>query len=270
MGKPRFIILLVFTLSTIIFAFCQANELQIEQEVENQQIVEALTNHKWRRFTAHHSYPASENLTWEFYADGTFRRRFVSDYVESCIGAWSVSTRYDDQGIIFLANTTSDQKCSSSFNVLSFKLHTESLQLGEVSYQAIPFSDLDASPHILVEDRDAVTEHQRNTYFSLWLTMTATDWQSESLPRPGDPTTYSFERDGTFAAYFDATKCRYSGTWSLSIMETFTGAIWLSVPANPCDPRGARNAFVRQMPITYEDSKLYLYKTVYISLPKGN
>lgn len=225
---------------------------------------EKLTDQKWQRVQEREGGLANEVTTWEFYADGSFRWQFVSDYEVSSEGAWAISEVSDSRGIIFLAIAAA-QSQSSRFEVLSFEFSNGSLQLGEQSYQGIPFTDSDVPPLIGPEEHEAVTTSQRNRFFPLWVAMTATDWRSQSPPPPGDPDMYSFATDGTYSALFSDSQCQYSGTWSVFNSLADSGEIRLSIPANQCDPRGPRDAYVLEMPVTLNDTTLSLYQTDYIN-----
>lgn len=233
-------------------------------DVEPGRIVKSLTRSNWQQVRRQDPNLGPEIVTWEFYSNGMFRWQFTSDFSETHIGAWAISPTSEESGVMFLASTMNDP---SKFDVLSLKLKNGGLMLGEFSYQETPFTEADASPDIREEDRQAVTD-QRDHFFSFWITMTATDWQSESAPPPGDSDRYSLMQDGTYTAHFDDTQCQYSGTWSLSFSASDRGVVWLSVPANACDPRGPRDAFVREIPIRLDGAKLILYETVYVSVPK--
>lgn len=236
-----------------------------EQSLAAQQVKEALTSHTWRRVGNQKHHLAPEVTTWEFYPKGTFRWRFTSDYTESYAGAWALSAASEERGIVFLASTAHDRGRSARFHVLSFEFRNGRLRLGEAFYQGIPFPNRDGGPpHIRTEDHEAVTPSQQSRFFSLWTALTVSNWRSEAVPPPGDPVTYSFMRDGTYTAHFAATQCHYSGTWSLFSPGENTGEIRFSTPANRCDPRGPREAFVRAMPITLRDTRLFLYQTVYV------
>ncbi len=243
-------------------------EPSAERVLEPHRLAENLTARKWQFVDKRAAGLAPEVTSWEFYPDGTFRWRFTSDYTESDVGAWAISAASEERGIIFLASAANDQGPASRFDVLSFEFRDGSLQLGEAFYQGTPFTDQDVPPPIPQEDHEAVTAPQRDRLFSLWTAMTATDWQSETTPSSGEPTMYSFRQEGTYTAHFAATQCQYSGTWSLFSSGGDVGEIRLSVPANRCDPRGPRDAFVRERPLTLSDTKLFLHQTIYVPVPK--
>lgn len=234
-------------------------------DLETGPIVKSLTSSRWQQVGRQEPNLASEIVTWEFYSNGMFRWQFTSDFLETIMGAWAISATSEESGVMFLASTMNDL---SRFDVLSLKLQNGGLMLGEFSYQETPFTNADAPPSIREEDRQAVTD-QRDHFFSLWITITATDWRSESTPPPGDPNLYSLMQDGSHTARFDVTQCQYSGTWSMSFSGRDSGVVWLSVPTNACDPRGPRDAFVRQIPIRLDGDKLILYETVYVPVSKG-
>lgn len=234
-------------------------------DLETGPIVKSLTRSRWQYVRRQDPKLAPEIVTWEFYSNEMFRWQFTSDFSETNIGAWAISPTSDGSGVMFLASTMNEL---SKFDVLSLRLQNGGLMLGEFSYQETPFTEADAPPDIREEDRQAVTD-QRDHFFSLWITITATDWRSESAPPLGDANLYSLMRDATHIAHFDVTQCQYSGTWSMSLSESDSGVLWLSVPANACDPRGPRDAFVREIPIRLDGDKLILYETVYVPVPKG-
>jgi len=229
-------------------------------DLETDRIVKSLTRSKWQHVRKREPSPSPEIITWEFYSNGMFRWQFTSDVSETNIGAWAISPTSEESSVMFLASTMNDP---SRLDVLSLNLKSGELMLGEFSYQETPFTNADEPPSIREEDRQAVT-NQRDDFFSLWITITATDWRSESAPPLGDPNLYSLMQDGTHTAHFDVTQCQYSGTWSISFSERDSGVIWLNIPANACDPRGPRDAFVREIPIRLDGDKLILDETVYV------
>ena len=194
-----------------------------------------------------------------------FRWRFTSDFSETHVGAWALSPTSEESGIMFLASTMNNP---SRFDVLSLMLQKGALRLGEFSYQETPFTDADTPPTIQAVDRQAVTD-QRNRFFSLWITITATDWRSKSDPPPGDSNMYSLGQDGTYTSHVDVTQCQFSGTWSMSSSGKDSGVVWFSVPESACDPRGAQQAFVREIPLRLDGDELFLYQTAYTPLPKS-
>jgi hypothetical protein len=193
----------------------------------------------------------------------------MSDYVEVTEGSWALAAASEERGILFLASTVNDAGRATRFDVLSYEFRNGGLQLGEATYQKTSFTAGDMPPHTPERNQEAVTGPQRARFFMLWDAITAVDWRSASTPPSGDPVTYSFMQDGTFTAHFAVTQCQYSGTWSLSSSGENSGEIRFSIPANECDPRGPRDAFVREMPVTLRDTELFLYETVYGSVPKG-
>lgn len=227
-------------------------------------IEESLTKNKWQNVSSPETNLAPEIVTWEFYSNGMFRRQFTSDFSEERLGAWSISPTSEESGVIFLASTMNDPH---SLDALSFRFENGRLELGEFSYEAVPFTSADAPPAVIEQDLLAVTG-QHDRFFSWWTTITATDWQNKSTPPPGDANLYSFMQDGSYTAHFDTTRCQYSGTWSISFLGGDSGVIWLSVPANACDPRGAQEMFVREIPIRLNGDDLILYETVYVPAPK--
>jgi len=231
---------------------------------ETHSIVSNLTRSKWQRVRTQDPNLASEIVTWEFYSNGMFRWQFTSDFSETNIGAWAISPTSEEDGVMFLASTTNDL---SKIDVLSLKFENEQLVLGEFSYQETPFTSADAPPDIFEKARQAVTD-RREDVFSLWISVTSSDWRSESAPAPGDPDSYSFMQDGIYAARFDSTECEYAGTWSTSFSGGDSGVIWLSVPANACDSRGPQDTFVREMPTRLDGDKLILSETIYSPVPK--
>jgi hypothetical protein len=234
-------------------------------EVGVDQIMKSLTRRKWQQIRTQDPNLASEIVTWEFYANGMFRWQFTSDFSETRVGAWAIAPTSEESGVMFLASTMNDP---SRFDVLSLRLQNSGLRLGEFSYQETPFIDSDTPPNIQQDDREAVT-NQKNHFFSLWITITATDWRSKSNPLPGDSNMYSLRQDGTYTSHVDVTQCQLSGTWSMSISGMDSSAVWLSVPNNACDPRGAQQAFVREIPVRLDGDELILYETVYVPLPRG-
>ena len=239
-----------------------------EQDLAPHWMVENLTRHKWQRLGNQQRGLAPEITTWEFYPDGTFRWRFTSDYTKTDVGAWTLSVASEDRGVLFVSSTTNEQGRSSQFHVLVVEFHNGRLRLGEALYEGVPFTARDIPPRIRTEDHEAVTSRQRHRFFSLWDAITGTAWQSEGAPPAGDPIMYTFMRDGTYTAHFAVTQCQYAGTWSLFSAVENRGTIRFSVPANWCDPRGPRAAFVREMPITLTDARLFLYQTVYVPIPQ--
>jgi hypothetical protein len=227
-------------------------------------IVRRLTGSKWQRVDTQDPGLASEIVTWEFYSNGTFRWQFTSDFSETYAGAWSISRTSGESGVMFLAGNVNDL---SRFEVLSFQLQSGGLMLGEFPYEETPFASTDAPPEARQEDHQAVTD-QRDDVFSLWTALTASDWQSESDPAPGDANSYSFIKDGTYTARFDVTQCQYSGTWSASASGGETGTVRLSVPANACDSRGFQEAIVREIPVALAGDQLILFETVYVPVPR--
>jgi hypothetical protein len=225
-----------------------------------------LFSYKW----VHHQRPhgAAEVITWEFFKDGSFRRSFTSDYLERYAGAWALSEASQDRGILFLASTADDQARPLRFNVLSFEFLEGGLRLGESLYQAVSFSDRDVAPRISKRDQAALIPNERERFFGLWEAMTVVNWEAASAPPPGDPSAYSFSRDGRYTARFATTRCQYSGTWSLLTSGGNTGQVRFSVPANHCDPRGLRETYIREMPVTSKDDGLVLYRTPYEPRPK--
>lgn len=237
-----------------------------EQRAVSHRMVETLTGHRWQREPARTQKPGltPEVTTWEFYAGGTFRWRFTSDYTESAVGAWALTAASANSGVLFLARDVHEGRRPERFHVLSVAFDNGGLRLGEAAYQGIPFTAHNLPPRIRPEVHEAVTAGQRHHFFSLWAIMTGTAWRSTVDPAPGDPTTYAFRQDGSYTAHFAATQCQYAGTWSLFGIEVNRGTIRCSVPANWCDPRGPRDAFVRDMPLTLTDTTLSLYQTVYV------
>jgi len=205
---------------------------------------------------------------WEFYGEGSFRWRFTADYAESYTGAWAVSEVSPDQGVMFLASTANEQQSSSRFHVLSVEFLDGWVRLGEEVYRGVPFTPRETAPHVSRAEHLAVTPSQRAHFFPLWLALTASAWQSITAPPPGDPDAYSFSRDGRYTASFATTRCSYAGTWSLFTSGRGTGEIRFSVPAHRCDLRGPRDAFIREMPITFLDHQLFLYQTAYVPRPQ--
>jgi len=100
----------------------------------------------------------------------------------SCMIMEVEDTRFGEDGVMFLASTTNDL---SKIDVLSLKFENEQLVLGEFSYQETPFTSADAPPDIFEKARQAVTD-RREDVFSLWISVTSSDWRSESAPAPGD------------------------------------------------------------------------------------
>jgi hypothetical protein len=225
-----------------------------------------LLSYKW----VHHqgSDGAVEVITWEFFKDGSFRRSFTSDYLERFAGAWALSETSQDRGILFLASTAADQARPLRLNVLSFEFVEQGLRLGERLYQAVPFSARDVAPGISERDQAAVMPGQRERFFRLWVAMTVVDWETASASPTGDPSAYSFDRNGRYTARFATTRCQYSGTWSLFTSGGNTAQVRFSVPANHCDPRGPRETYVREMPTALKDDGLLLYRTAYEPRPK--
>ena len=223
-------------------------------------MVRSLTRNKWQRVGTQDPGLASELVTWEFYQNGTFRWQFTSDFSETYVGAWAISPTAEEGGVMFLAGNMNDL---SRFEVLSFQLQSGGLMLGEFSYEETSFTGTEALPETRDEDQQAVTDRRENV-FSLWITLTASDWHSESAPAPGDADSYSFRGDGTYTARFDSTGCQYSGTWSTSSSGGGTDIVRLSVPANACDPRGPQEAFVREIPVELAGEQLILFATHYV------
>ncbi|HJR80783.1 MAG TPA: hypothetical protein VJ821_11970 [Anaerolineales bacterium] len=235
------------------------------QETETGLIVQRLANSKWQQVRSPDPNLAPETITWEFYANGMFRWQFTSDFLQTNTGAWAISPISEESGLLYLASTTI---VPPRFDVLSLILQNGVLKLGEFTYQETPFTDTDVPPGVQGEDRQAVTD-QRDRFFSLWVTMTDTDWRSEAPPAPGDANLYSLMQTGTYRAEFDDQQCQYSGTWSLSFSENDSGIIRLSVPENACDRRGEQQAFVREIPFRLESDTLVLSETVYIPIPRS-
>jgi hypothetical protein len=235
------------------------------EDLEQNKIVESLLRSKWQSTTRQNTDFASEVVTWEFYPNRMFRWQLTSDFSEERTGAWSVPPISEERGVVFLASTT----VLTRFDVLSLKFENGRLILGEFAYERTSFTGTETPPTIIPEDLDAIT-NQPNRFFSSWLTVTTSDWQNESTTPPGDANLYAFMQDGTYSAHFDATQCQYNGTWSLSTtVGGNDGTVWLSVPANTCDQRGAQDAFVREIPFRLNGNNLILYETVYVPIPKS-
>jgi hypothetical protein len=227
-------------------------------------IAERLIASKWQSVISQDSNFAPEVTTWEFYSNGMFRWQFTSDFSEERMGAWFISSPSEESGVVFLANITN---IPPRFDVLSLRFENGQLILGEFTYEETPFTGTETPPTLIEEDLEAVT-NQREHFFSFWTAITANDWQSVSAPSPGDADMYSFMQDGTYAAHFNSTQCQYAGTWSTSLREDST-LIWLSIPANNCDPRGGQDRLVREIPIRLEGDNLILYETIYAPMPKN-
>jgi hypothetical protein len=226
-------------------------------------LAERLTQNDWRHVAAPRSSFAREIRTWEFYPGQSFRWRFVSDYTEQQIGAWAISATCVDRGVMFLAHAAQAGAPTSRFDVLSIEFRNGTLRLGERRFQGIAVGERLPPPHIDKASREALDGHQRHRFFPLWAAMTSVRWRSVSTPRPGDPDSYSFREDGTYSARFSSTSCQYTGSWSLNSLGGMAGDLRLSVPANRCDPRGPRDAFVRGMPVKIRNSLLHAYKALY-------
>ena len=229
---------------------------------EECQILPRITDHRWQREIPPRGGGTPEFVTWEFYPNGMFRRQFLSDYSVSRTGAWQLLATSEESGVMFLATTSEP----GSFDVLSLQGKGEQLRLGELDYRASPSAG--AEPDIREQDRRAVDE-QREQSFSSWIAMTASDWRSESGVSPGDPNDYSFARDGTYSAAFDVTACRFQGKWSSAFSDGGRSFVRVSVPANECDPRGPRDAFVREVPAGWDSGNLVLNERVYIPVTES-
>lgn len=225
-----------------------------------------LTENKWLRKEGQASDPSNQTVTWEFYPPGVFRWKSTSDYQEAGEGAWAIVPISGESGIIFLAWEGKDGIQENRVDVLSYKVSGNSLVFGELPYQGTPFSAEDNAPAIPENIIKAASAQQHERSFSLWVAMTAVDWVSDEPP-PGGPDRIAFERDGTYTAYFESTQCDFSGTWSLINFVEKSGEIRLSVPANGCDSRGPREAYVREMPVELKGELLFLYQTSYSSIP---
>lgn len=228
-------------------------------------IAERLISSKWQGAISQDSNLAPEVTTWEFYSNGMFRRQFTSDFSEERMGAWFIPSPSEENNVIFLANTTN---VPPKFDVLSLRFENGQSILGEFTYEETPFTGTETPPTAIEKDLQAVTT-QRDGFFSFWTAITANDWQSVSAPSPGDADMYSFIQDGTYAAHFNSTQCQYVGTWSISSLGEDSTLIWLSIPANNCDPRGGQDRFVREIPIRLEGDNLILFETIYAPMPKN-
>lgn len=242
---------------------------------DSAQTRERLTRQQWQRVEEAEEGLAAETTAWTFYTDGTFRRRFTADYQEAQAGAWSLSFALEQSGmaevggVIFLAYARPVQDSPFQVSVLSFQFRDDRLRLGENVYQPVSPKSDEPPPQIAASIHEAVSAHEQSQFFSLWSTITATSWQAASDPSPGDPTSVSFARDGTYTAAFTTTQCEIEGTWSLLRIDGNGGELRYSVPANECDPRGPRDAFVRALPLTLSDTRLFLYETKYVRSEKG-
>ena len=231
-------------------------------------LAKRLTEQRWQRVRQHGPQVTPEVTIWEVYGEGSFRWRFSADYAESHIGAWAVSEVSPERGVMFLAGTSKEQRPPSRFHVLSVEFLEAGVRLGEELYQGVPLTHREGVPHVSRAEHAAVTTDQRARFFPLWRSLTASTWQSVAAPPPGDPDVYAFDRDGQYTAYFATTRCQYAGTWSLFTSGGETGELRFSVPGHRCDPRGPRDAFIREMPITLQDHKLFLAQTVYEPRPQ--
>src|SRR5574338_456235 len=221
------------------------------ESLPQNQMAETLTRSKWQSAGDQGTNVTAEVVIWQFYSNGMFRRQLISDFSEERMGAWSISPGSAKSGVIYLASSNG----ATELEVLSLKFENGRLILGEFPYEESAFTGTDMPPAVVEAYLQAVTG-QRNSNFSLWETITARNWQTEA-PSPGDASLYSFMPDGTFTAHFDATQCQYSGTWSVSSSPgQNNGTIRLRVPANSCDPRGAQDTFVREMPIKLNGKSL--------------
>jgi hypothetical protein len=217
-----------------------------------------ISGRAWRRSRPPNT-EKPEHVTWEFHSNGMYRWLFTSDYSVAVTGAWALSPASDTHGVMFLASSGED---ASRLEVYFVELGDEELILGEFSYREKLFLDLDLAPNIRPMEVQSVTERREET-FTAWAALTVADWHSESQPAPGDPNRYTFEQNGAYSAVTTSSKCEYKGTWSLSVSGNDRGIVWLSVPANECDPRGPRDAAVREIPLKLDDDGLVLGDTAY-------
>jgi hypothetical protein len=242
-------------LAAVVFAAAPTTAVAAPQPKAHVNVAD-LIGRVWQREIPPAGARAPELVTWEFYANGTFRRQLVSDHSASRTGAW-----HDERGVLFLAS-------ESRFDALSIELEGEKLKLGEFDYRADPSPTAEPAPHARERDRHAVDE-ERKQAFSSWIAVTGADWRSEPGASSGDPDEYSFARDGTYSAAFDVTDCRYEGSWSSSFSEGDRSFVRLSVPTNDCDPRGPRQAFVREVPARWEARNLILNDRIYVPVTRG-
>jgi hypothetical protein len=230
--------------------------------------IQKLIASKWQQVIDQGAFHAPDITTWEFYDNGNFRRRFTADYAESSVGAWSLSATPHNRGILFLMSARRHSEDPLKYQVLPLEFAADGLFLGGVWYTATPYSGVEDPPLVGQETKVSVEPAQRTKLFSLWATLTTSDWKSEAAPPPGDPDMYSFSTSGECTIRFTPTHCEYSGLWSLTVSEEHHGKLRVSVPANTCDPRGPTNAFVREIPLELKNTTLWMYKSPYIPLPR--
>jgi hypothetical protein len=61
---------------------------------------EKLTGATWQLVRG--EFPFAEGYKYDFFADGTFVRRIISDYAEERRGNWAEKTLATDRGLLFL------------------------------------------------------------------------------------------------------------------------------------------------------------------------
>lgn len=230
-------------------------------QLEANALSRRINDRQWERETPPRGGPTRQSVIWQFFADRTFRRQFISDYSATRTGAWHLSATSESGGILFLATSGND---SAVLEVLSLNLTGDGLLLGELAYRETSTVSMANAPSVPDRDRQAVDE-QRDEAFALWIAMTANRWTRGSAASPGEPDAFSFAPDGTYSATFAATQCTFMGTWSMEFSQTNRGALRLSVPANQCDPRGPADAFIRELPLRWDGANLFLTDRPYIA-----
>jgi hypothetical protein len=219
----------------------------------------------WQRVGGESGDPSAETETWTFFPTRSFRWSLASDHRMSRTGAWSVVSTVPDSGMVVLVADPTGPGKAAIYQALSFSFPDDRLRLGERLFEARPIPEADTGT---VPDAyrlamaQAPRDHQE---FALWTVLTTLRWRRQEEGALNDPDAISFARDGSYQATITSTKCRYSGTWSLTISGAVTGELRMSIPKHQCAPRGTRVfASVRDMPVSLHDNAvLSIFETQY-------
>jgi len=192
--------------------------------------------------------PFSEGYKYDFFEDGTFIRRIISDYADERRGNWIEKPISNDDGLLFLLWQ------DNSESVLYFSMAGRTMRLSGELLQPVK-----RSGETSAGSRKPVLINQEN--FPKYFSITSRSWQKiNGADNDFIPDRYTFNRNGAFVASYRSGQCKHAGHWSMT-----ADSIVFEVPSNPCDRRGTRDNFNWTQTFKIENDRLTLDRYIYAS-----